>query len=209
MFSYYQMTILEEFVEATYKRVNITNPLQITVNELSQRLNVWVHMSDVKSRALEAVPGMYSMFLDSRLDPDQQRLDFLHELCHLLRHAGNQMTMPESFTRMQEIEAEQFVLYAAMPFSMISKLEIPDRSSLAIAYLAETFSVPAELAERRLDQLQRRTLQGIWYDIVRNHEQKQRHTEPVWSSETRRVINQLDRQLISRGLPGYEDHGLV
>lgn len=76
MFNYYQMTILEEFVEATYKRVNITSPLHITVKELAQRLNVWVHYRPVGSRALEAVPGMYSMFLDSRLDPDQQRLDF-------------------------------------------------------------------------------------------------------------------------------------
>lgn len=65
------------------------------------------------------------MFLDGRLPLDQQRLDFLHELCHLLRHAGNQMIMPESFTKMQELEAEQFLLFAAMPFSMISRLDIP------------------------------------------------------------------------------------
>ncbi|MCM3699252.1 ImmA/IrrE family metallo-endopeptidase [Paenibacillus macerans] len=209
MLSHYRMTNLEEFVEETYKRVGITSPHQITVKELSHRLNVWVHMSDVKSRALEAVPGMYSMFLDSRIDPDKQRLDFLHELCHLLRHAGNQMTMPESFTRMQEIEAEQFVLYATMPFSMISRLELPDRSSLAISFLAETFNVPTELAVQRLDQLQRRTIQGLFSVVTRNYEQEQKYREPAWSSETRRIINQLDRQLISRGLPGYEDHGLV
>ncbi|GIO84596.1 hypothetical protein J25TS5_15280 [Paenibacillus faecis] len=209
MFSFYQMTILEEFVESTYKQVDVTSPHQINVKELAQRLNVWVHYKPVGSRALEATNGMYSMFLDDRLPLDQQRLDFLHELCHLLRHAGNQMIMPESFTRMQELEAEQFVLYAAMPFSMISRLDLPDRSSLAIPFLAETFNVPVELAEKRLDQLQRRTLQGIWYDIVRHQEQNQRLTEPTWSFETCRIINQLDRQLIAKGLPGYEDHGLV
>lgn len=93
---YYQMTILEEFVENAYFRNGITDPEQLTVNELAYRLNVWVHYRPVGSRALEAVSGMYSMFLDERLPPEQQRLDFLHELCHLLRHAGNQMIMPKA-----------------------------------------------------------------------------------------------------------------
>jgi Zn-dependent peptidase ImmA (M78 family) len=209
MFSHYKMTTLEEFLESTYAAAGIIYPHQITVKELARRLNIWVHYRPVSSRALEAAPGMYSMFLDDRLPPDRQRLEFLHELCHLLRHAGNQITLPESFTQMQENEAEHFVLYAAMPFSMIKRLELPDCSSMAISFLAETFSVPMELAEHRMDQLQRRTLQGIWNDIVKKHEQKQIKKEPSWSSETRRILNQLDRQLIARGLSPHEDHGLV
>lgn len=205
MFSYYRMTILEEFVEETYKRVGITSPHQITVEELSQRLNVWVHLSDVKSRALEAVPGMYSMFLDSRLSEHQQRLDFLHELCHLLRHAGNQMTMPESYTQMQELEAEQFVLYAAMPASMLSQLTpIMPTMADAIPCLVEIFDVPLDLAAKRVDQIKRRIVDG--YRQSKRKDQVHTH---VWSRETNRILKQLDRQLIARGLPGYEDHRLV
>ncbi|MCM3039896.1 hypothetical protein M3201_09330 [Paenibacillus motobuensis] len=77
------MTILEEFLEHRYVSAGITSPHQITIDELSSHLDVWVY-AVVGSRALEAVSGMYSMFIDKRLPEDQQRLDFLYELCHLL-----------------------------------------------------------------------------------------------------------------------------
>lgn len=209
MFAHYQMTILEEFLESTYEAAGIIYPYQITVEELSYRLNVWLHYKPVTSRALEAVSGMYSMFLDERLPPDQQRMDFLHELCHLLRHAGNQISLPAAFTEMQEIEAEHFVLYAAMPFSMIKRLDLPDRRGLAVSALVETFQVPAAFAERRLDQLQRRVLQNMWNQLSKEHENKMHHFEPTWSRETMRILKQLDRQLLAKGLPGYADNGLV
>lgn len=208
MFRHYQMTILEEFLESTYEAAGIIYPYQITVDEISQRLNVWLHYRPVTSRALEAVSGMYSMFLDERLPADQQRLDFLHELCHLLRHAGNQISLPAAFTEMQEIEAEHFVLYAAMPFSMIKRLDLPDRRGLAVSALVETFQVPAAFAERRLDQLQRRVLQNMWNQISKEHENKMHHFEPTWSRETMRILKQLDRQLLAKRLPGYADNGL-
>lgn len=209
MFEHYQMTILEKFVENVYHQAGITEPNQLTIKELSRRLNVWVHYKPVGSRALESTSGMYSMFLDERLPPDQQRMDFLHELCHLLRHAGNQMVLPKSFTQMQENEAEHFVLYAAMPFSMISKLELPDRRGAAIHILAQTFDVPLKLAEQRLEQIKRRCLQGMFNSMIKDKEQESRYTEPNWSTETQRILKQLDRQLIAKGLPRYEDKGLI
>ncbi|MNH38548.1 hypothetical protein D3C79_996040 [compost metagenome] len=92
---------------------------------------------------------------------------------------------------------------------MIKRIELPDRRGAAIAYLAETFHVPAGLAEKRLDQIQRRVLQGMWVDIAKDYEDKMHHFEPTWSAETMRIIKQLDRQLLARGLPGYVDKGLL
>ncbi|NWL89615.1 hypothetical protein DMN77_18875 [Paenibacillus sp. 79R4] len=209
MIKHYQMTILEEFLENTYSSAGITSPHQITVDELSMRLNVWVHYAEVGSRALEAVSGMYSMFINNQLPQDQQRLDFLHELCHLLRHAGNQITMPETFTQMQELEAEQFVIYAAMPISMISKLIIPSENNLATAFLAETFRVPLQLAKLRVEQINRRINQGRMTAVFNDLSAEQSYQVPCWSAETERILQQLDRQLIAKGLPGYEDKGLI
>lgn len=208
MFRRYKMTSLEEFLELTYEEAGIIYPDQITVEELAYRLNVWVHYRPFTSRAMEAVSGKYSMLLDSRIPPDKQRLDFLHELCHLLRHAGNQMSLPESFTRMQEAEAEHFVLYASMPLSMIKRIELPDRRNEAIQSLSHTFGVPLSLAKCRVDQIQRRTLQGALDETAKSYkDQKSNH--PCWSPETERILMQLDRQLISKGLPGYTDKGLI
>ncbi|WP_068782012.1 ImmA/IrrE family metallo-endopeptidase [Paenibacillus sp. GM2] len=208
MVKHYRMTILEEFIEHTYVSAGITSPDQITIDELSTRLNVWVHYAEIGSRALEAVSGMYSMFIDSRLPKGQQRLDFLHELCHLLRHAGNQMTMPESYTQMQELEAEQFVLYAAMPSSMVFQLTpIMPTMVDAIPCLVDVFDVPPALAVKRIEQIKRRIIDG--YRQSKRSEQKNRSHEPAWSRETKRVLQQLDRQLVAKGLPGYQDHGLI
>ncbi|GAA0390078.1 ImmA/IrrE family metallo-endopeptidase [Paenibacillus motobuensis] len=208
MVKHYRMTILEEFIEHTYVSAGITSPDQINIDELSTRLNVWVHYAEVGSRALEAVSGMYSMFIDNRLPQDQQRLDFLHELCHLLRHAGNQMTMPESYTQMQELEAEQFVLYAAMPASMVFELTpIMPTMADAIPCLVEVFDVPPELAVKRIEQIKRRILDG--YRQSKRCELKNRIHEPAWSCETKRILQQLDSQLIAKGLPRYQDHGLL
>lgn len=168
MFEHYQKTVLEQFVEDMYESLGILTPCQITVDELAHQLNVWIHYADVKSRALESIGGMYSMFLDSRLSPEDQRIDFLHELCHLLRHAGNQIVLPELFTKMQEAEAERFVLYAAIPFSMVSRLPIPAQYNEAVSFIAKTFKVPVELAEIRLNQIQRRELQGRFDDATKD-----------------------------------------
>ncbi|MNW51750.1 hypothetical protein D3C74_292430 [compost metagenome] len=96
-------------------------------------------------------------------------------------------------------EAEHFVLYASMPFSMISNLNLPDRRGAAIAYLTETFHFPVNIAEKRLDQIQRRVVQGMWDDIAKDYEDKMHHFEPTWSAETMRIIKQLDRQLLAEG----------
>ncbi|MCI1777709.1 MULTISPECIES: ImmA/IrrE family metallo-endopeptidase [Paenibacillus] len=160
MFRYYETTPLEQFVERTYARHGIHTPQQLTVEELSNHLNIWIHYHRVRSRAVETLPGKYSIFLDNRLTPEKQWVEFLHELCHLLRHAGNQMVLPKSFTKAQEIEADHFVLYAAMPISMISKLSLPDNQADAIRFLASTFRVPTYVAKQRLEQIQRRVYQG-------------------------------------------------
>ncbi|MCO7125157.1 ImmA/IrrE family metallo-endopeptidase [Sporolactobacillus shoreicorticis] len=49
----------------------------------------------------------------------EQREHFFHELGHIVRHCGDQCDMPELFLQMQEAEARQFALYAAIPYHMI------------------------------------------------------------------------------------------
>ncbi|MNI54719.1 hypothetical protein D3C73_1096290 [compost metagenome] len=120
---------------------------------------------------------------------------FFHELCHVLRHAGDQRHMTQQFKRAQEQEADQFVLYAAIPFFMFAKLPVPDQRQEAIAYLSEIFHVPLELAEQRLDQIQRRMLHGGLMAAAREADRQKRNQETGWSSETERILDQLGRQL--------------
>ncbi|WII37983.1 ImmA/IrrE family metallo-endopeptidase [Paenibacillus thiaminolyticus] len=89
MFEHYIMTQIEKYQEDLYRRIGVTHPDHLTMEEMAARLNVWLYFGPVESKALEVRPGMYSVNIDSLLDPRQQWLDFLHELCHLLRHAAD------------------------------------------------------------------------------------------------------------------------
>ncbi|WP_052675919.1 ImmA/IrrE family metallo-endopeptidase [Paenibacillus sp. IHBB 10380] len=150
----HQITKTEQFVENLYEEIGITETHQLEIDELSKLLNIWVHYESVPSRAIESVKGLSTMFIDDRNNLVKQWLEFLHELCHLLRHAGNQTLMPKQFTDAQEREAERFVLYAAIPFSMLTRLTLPTCKSDAIAFVAHEFRVPLELAERRIEQFE-------------------------------------------------------
>lgn len=165
---YYQMTALEQWTEDLYERLSIQRPSQISIEYISERLNICVHYLDVRSKGIEASAGMYSMFMDNRLPPDLQRLEFLRELCHLLRHADKQSLMPEHYTQAQEDEADRFILYSTMPYSMISRRGLPESRSEAISLISNQFQVPSELAMQRLDQIQRRVFQGQLLAVMGN-----------------------------------------
>ncbi|MFU1797321.1 ImmA/IrrE family metallo-endopeptidase [Paenibacillus azoreducens] len=168
MFEHYRMTELEKFAEDLYIQNGITVPKQINITELSTRLNVWVHFAEAKSRAIESRAGLRSIFIDNRLTPQYQKKDFLHELCHLLRHVGNQTVLPELFTEAQENEAKNFVYYAAIPFFMLKTMPIPTNRQTAIEYIAYHFDVTLQFAKIRLAQIERRILQAQ-FDEVASH----------------------------------------
>ncbi|MCY9734679.1 ImmA/IrrE family metallo-endopeptidase [Paenibacillus alvei] len=166
MIEHYQMTRIEEFTERLYKRIGISNTYELTIEEIASRLNIWIYYTPIRSKALEVRPGMFSMNIDSRLQPREQWVEFLHELCHLLRHAGNQTIMPEEFTKAQEAEADAFAMYAAMPISMIKTMTLPERCCDAAACLSEEFQVPIDMAQQRLEQIRRRVYAGRFFAAV-------------------------------------------
>ncbi|TQR43379.1 ImmA/IrrE family metallo-endopeptidase [Paenibacillus popilliae] len=166
MIEHYKMTRIEEFTERLYEKIKIINTYQFTIEEIASRLNIWIYYTPMRSKALEVRPGMYSLNVDSRLPPREQWIEFLHELCHLLRHAGNQTIMPEQFTQAQEAEADAFATYAAMPISMIKTMALPERCCDAAACLSEEFRVPIEMAQQRLEQIRRRVYAGRFFASV-------------------------------------------
>ncbi|MEK4060990.1 MULTISPECIES: ImmA/IrrE family metallo-endopeptidase [Paenibacillus] len=160
MFIHYKKTHLEQFIEHIYLDHHITSPEQITIHDLSIKLNINVQYSPISSRAYESVSGMRCILLDSRISPIRQRFDFLHELCHMLRHVGNQIVLPNQFVKAQEEDAHKFVLYATMPYFMIRAYVLSDDYNQAIHQLSSIFGVPREMAKLRFDQILRREYEG-------------------------------------------------
>jgi hypothetical protein len=101
------------------------------------------------------------------------------------------------YVNWQEQDAANFQLYAAMPFSMIAKLHLPQKQGELIELLAEEFQVTHRLAAARLAQIQRRTLQGILDQEYRAHleGQTRRYETTNLSEDTRVLLDKLQRQL--------------
>ena len=163
MYIHYVPTPFEQWTEQLWSRAGIRSVAQLNIEEVADRLGIWVHYVNGGSCALEYM-GMRSIILDKRLSEREQWETFLHELCHLLRHAGNQTLMPKSFCESQEAEANRFVLYAAIPASMLVGEELPDRMDEAAEWLADKFGVSVALACKRLEQIQRRIFERILWE---------------------------------------------
>ncbi|MGF7050373.1 hypothetical protein J2T13_004911 [Paenibacillus sp. DS2015] len=172
-FSYYKETVLEQLLNELYLSNCIQAPEDLNdIEAIAESFNAEVFydtckpFSDNERRVI---------FLNIKDNNATSRLNFFHELCHVIRHFGDQRKMARLFKEAQETEADQFVLYAAIPFFMLEILPIPDRRSEAIQYIAETFQVTLKLAEQRLTQIDRRILQGQFDVLIAKHVTTTRH----------------------------------
>lgn len=57
------------------------------------------------------------------LSSQGQRQGFGHELCHTLRHEGNQLIMPPLFRELQEMHAKRFAYKFCIPTFMPRKIK--------------------------------------------------------------------------------------
>jgi Zn-dependent peptidase ImmA (M78 family) len=194
--SLYVLTPIEDYIQRLYAELDIEYPEQLSMLDIASKLNVWIYFCDMESRAVER-NGLYSMLIDRRLSTAEQWEDFGHELCHLLRHAGNQLNTHEQFIHYQEAQAEQFALHFCIPTFMLSRLPLPAEKENAVSYVAETFNVTGPFALQRLEKYHRRMQQAQVDQLIRErHQALYRVDKPKsWSPETKEILAQLQQQL--------------
>ncbi|MEF3302403.1 ImmA/IrrE family metallo-endopeptidase [Paenibacillus sp. GYB003] len=145
----YQSTPLEQSIEQLFGALNIREPHELDPETIAAGLGIWLHYAPVASQAIDRA-GLQSVVLDNRLTRQEQWQDFGHELCHLLHHAGNQLTMGESFIRFQETKAANFAYQFCVPTFMLLRCELPRLEAEAVAVIASQFGVTPEFAKERL-----------------------------------------------------------
>lgn len=174
-FTHYHETVLEQWINDRYRNNHLESPEDLDIVRIAEMFGVGLSFDNCKSFS-ENDEGV--IILDKRESPIRQRMVFFHELCHVLRHVGDQRKMPELFRDAQESDANAFLLYASMPFYMIDRLSLPVLQNDVIEFLASTFDVSPKLAKERLEQIQRREFQGIMMDAAKRHGLR-KHTESV------------------------------
>ncbi|MGG3452310.1 ImmA/IrrE family metallo-endopeptidase [Domibacillus aminovorans] len=147
----YCKTYLEEFVENLYTTLSIQNPSQLDYQIIAKQLGIRVKDTFGSSTCLQGGSVSY-ILLNNKLSKESKWQEFAHELCHLLRHAGNQLTVPEPFLEMQEWQANSFALHFCIPTFMLEKLDLSAYKQVTIAEIAQTFGVEYDFAEERLER---------------------------------------------------------
>jgi Zn-dependent peptidase ImmA (M78 family) len=161
MLSCYIPTELEKKIEKIYKERCILSPTDLNIFNVSKMFNVKINQS-INGQPQRAIWDDYAsvIFLDPSQSEEKQREVFFHELGHPLLHCGDQSKMKnKSFRELQEYQANQFQLYAALPFFMLKEMELPIYESQIINLIKNEFKVTRAFAKKRLEQIKSRILQ--------------------------------------------------
>ena len=149
MYSRYVTTALEDWVTNLYTRMGIVCPEDIDEAYISMIFDIYLRYQSIPS--CSTLLGDFKVIvIDSRLPIQEQRVQFFHELCHILRHVGNQSMMPDAFRQLLEWDAIHFTRYAAIPYHMMMKYDYRDPDIIKI--LAEDFRVPEQLCWERVEK---------------------------------------------------------
>nr|WP_077737009.1 ImmA/IrrE family metallo-endopeptidase [Bacillus sonorensis] len=151
----FYLTHLEEYVKNMYLKFGFFEPQHIDMNRVAAGLNIWIHYENMDSMMIKH-DGMYSIILNSKLSRQKQWEDFAHELCHVLKHAGNQLNMNKMFRELQEFQANQFMYHFCVPTFMLLKLDFPELRCNAVKMVADLFNVTDEFAAKRIELFEKR-----------------------------------------------------
>lgn len=188
--THYKQTDLEEWINTQYKKTGLHYPSDLDIVTIADMFNIDICYYEGPSVADYPDDENAVIFIDSRLNQMQRRKVFFHELCHPLKHCGFQEDMPTLFREHQEMQAEQFQYYAAMPIYMLEEFKYVS-PSLLTKIMAEEFMLPEPFVERRLDQVKRRIHIGR-QDAERN--ERMRNPVKVDMAHVRRVMEEFGRR---------------
>lgn len=154
----YVTTHLEDWVTNMYKRLNITKPKEINPVIIARYFSIYIKQHHYPSRY--DVNGRFrAITLDSRSTPKEKYEQFFHELCHILRHCGHQTMLPNAFRELQEYDANNFMMYAAVPHHMLHFIDFDKPTPLLLKEMSDMFRVTESLCKKRLERIQNRILQ--------------------------------------------------
>lgn len=201
MFKQYEKTSLETWLEELYISKGIITPDDLRIENVANLFGISiVYMEKSPERAIwdeeDAV-----IFLKPNQYEEIKREKFYHELCHPLRHYGDQTNMKvRTFQELQEIQANQFQLYAAIPFYMFDHLEPMVYEEDMINQIQSVFKVSKNLVKRRYEQIKRRVFQAISDAEHRAYMNSLYPKAPPYTEETNTVLDQLQMILKKRGV---------
>lgn len=143
------MTNLESYIRSLYQSLSIRSPEQLTVSRVSEKMGLKVLYSD-KSFLFDGVVVI------KKSTPQQEWMAFGHEVCHVLRHVGNQLNMHDLFVELQESQADYFAYHFCVPTFMLLNYK-----EITVYDVMNLFNVDFDFACKRLDMYKNKIITKI------------------------------------------------
>lgn len=139
-------THIEEYVTNLYNYLSINNPEQIDIDVIAAKLGVNIFY------------GSASFIINNNIfiqksSKQKEWQTFAHEICHYLRHCGNQLNMGKLFVNFQEYQANYFAYHFCVPTFMLDKLK-----EFTVYMIMDLFNVEYKFALRRLEMYQNKVI---------------------------------------------------
>lgn len=146
-----QYSHLEDYIKSFYTQMKIDSPELLDMKSIARQLEIKLFYWEEKSQAI-LYEDMSAIFIDCRSSPEMQWQDFMHELCHVLIHTGDQIYMSPLFREYQEFKANNFMYHACVPTFMLDNHNIYDNTLENARLIQELFHVEGKFAIKRLNQ---------------------------------------------------------
>lgn len=201
----YKPSEIELCVSTKYREYGIHHAADMDLDRIGSIFNAYISYTGGETKVMYGEDNDALIFINISLDIPDQRLAFFHELCHPAMHVGDQRSLPESFVSLQESQATQFQMCAAMPAYMLEEFNPYLYQSSYLRILSEAFNLPLHFVKRRIEHI---------YGRIRQ-ERRDRNTRarmaasPItygYTDETLKILNQLNRQLsVKKGVRSAND----
>ncbi|MFT9848467.1 ImmA/IrrE family metallo-endopeptidase [Aneurinibacillus sp. REN35] len=152
MLEYYNQGPTETWIEQLYKQNGILTPEDLSIQNLTKAFSIFLFPTYGPTRGVEE-DGIRFILMPVNLNKFEIKKRFFHELCHILKHEGDQCMMPKIWRDFIEMDARRFTNLAMMPFFMLCQLEPHEWHP---ARLATKFDVSYEYACDRLAYIHNR-----------------------------------------------------
>lgn len=133
---------LEDYIFRLFNSIGVKQPKDLDMHTIAQKLGVEIVYRNKAFR-------IYDEIVLFRSNRQQEWQLFGHEVCHFLRHSGNQLLMNRLFFDLQEWQANHFAYHFCVPTFMLDKLVIHNSYDIV-----NQFNVDYEFAIKRLEMYQ-------------------------------------------------------
>jgi len=133
------------YVKNFFESLLITSPQQLNMQHITEKLGIKIVYWDFSSAIAER-NGKCNLFINQKLNQQQQWQDFGHEMKHFCFDRGNQNDLFNSFIYYQEVKADYFAYHFCIPTFMLEQLK-----EVTIHEVVRVFNVEFEFAARRFD----------------------------------------------------------